>query len=528
MANVLLMNTSAQETRVAVLENGSISEFYLERRRKRGVVGNIYKARVLRVLPGMEAAFVDIGLEKAAFLHVDDVYDQHAALEESDDESESMPKRRGPPKPIEKLIREGQDLIVQVVKDPIGTKGARVTCHVSLPGRHLVFMPTVDHLGISRQIVSDKERKRLRELANEMRPKGSGFIVRTASEGVPSELLKQDMGFLIGIWNDVMKRRDQVKSPKRLYEDLDLILRATRDLAAADVDSLIIDSREEFDRIREFIDRVMPQLADRVELYVGTEPLFDAYGVEQELRRALQRRVDLPSGGYLVIEKTEALTSIDINTGKYVGTDGLEDTILRTNVEAAREIAYQLCLRNIGGLVIIDFIDMSHPTNRETVFRALDEALANDRGRVKITKISEFGLVEMTRKRNRESLEQMLCEPCSACGGTGMVKTTVTVVAEILRQLQRDLTATAHFDVQVLAHPRVVAALRDDEKPSLKHMELRFNKRIRLVASTGLSSDHYDITSQAQSGAQAARLPAVAPVAEAEPQASVLRGSDPV
>jgi ribonuclease G len=495
MSNVLVMNTAPQETRVAVLSSGSISEFYLERRRKRGVVGNVYKGRVLRVLPGMEAAFVDIGLEKAAFLHVDDVYDQHAPLEASDDDDrEEPPRRKGPPKPIDKLLREGQDVLVQVVKDPIGTKGARVTCHITLPGRHLVFMPTVDHLGISRQIASEKERKRLRDIAAEMRPKGGGFIVRTASEGVPTELIRQDMSFLIGIWNDVLKRRDGVRAPKRLYEDLDLVLRATRDLAASDLDSLIVDSRDEFDRILEFIDRVMPQLADRVELYVGKEPIFDAYGIEFELQRALQRKVPLPSGGYLVIEKTEALTSIDINTGKFVGSDGLEDTILRTNVEAAREIAYQLKLRNIGGLIIIDFIDMSHHTNRDTVFRALDDALQGDKGRVKITKISEFGLVEMTRKRTRESIEQMLCEPCSACGGTGQVRSVETVVSEVLRQLHRDLGTMAHYDVQVLAHPRVVSSLKEDEKASLKHLELRFNKKLQLIASTSMAPDHFEVT----------------------------------
>ena len=464
MSNVLVINTAPRETRVAVIANGSISDFYIERRRKRGVVGNIYKARVLRVLPGMEAAFVDIGLEKAAFLHVDDVYDQHAPLrvgdDEEDDERDEIPRRKGPAKPIDKLLREGQDILVQVVKDPIGSKGARVTCHITMPGRHLVFMPTVDHLGISRQIVSDRERKRLREIAQEMRPKGGGFIVRTASEGVPSEQIRQDMSFLITVWNDIVKRKDKVKAPKRVYEDLDLVLRATRDLAASDLDRLVIDSRDEFDRIVDFIGRVMPQLTDRVELYVGQAPIFDAFGIELELQRALQRRVPLTSGGYLIIEKTEALTSIDVNTGKYVGSDTLEDTILRTNVEAAREVAYQLKLRNIGGLVIIDFIDMSHHANRDTVFRTLDESLQGDKGRVKISKISEFGLVEMTRKRTRESMEQLLCEPCDQCEGTGQIRTSETMASEVLRELHRALPGIQHHDVKVLAHPRVVSLLR--------------------------------------------------------------------
>jgi len=489
------MNCTAQETRVAVLENGIMSDFYLERQRARGVVGNVYKGRVIRVLPGMQAAFVDIGLEKAAFLYVADVYQEHAPLElddedEEEDEDEdgdddpspkrTTKRRKGPIPPIEQQLREGQELLVQVIKDPIGTKGARVTCHITLPGRHLVFMPTTDHVGISRQIGSEKERRRLRDIANEMRPKGSGFIVRTASAGVASEHLRQDMQLLISTWNDVLERRDKKKAPQRLHEDFDLILRAARDLSTADLDMIVIDNREQYDRIMAFMEKNMPRYMHRVQLYVGSEPIFDAYGIEAELRNALSRNVPLHSGGYLVIEKTEALTSIDINTGRYVGRKNLEETILRTNIEAANEIAYQIRLRGIGGLIIIDFIDMEDAANREAVNAALEQALASDRGRVKVTRISEFGIVEMTRKRTRESLEQLLCEPCEHCAGAGVVKSRETVAYEILRDLRRSLGTFNSFEAIVLANPRVIHLLETKERPSIRDLELRFNKKIHL------------------------------------------------
>jgi ribonuclease G len=500
MANVLVINSTPQETRVAVLENGIISDFYLERQRHRGVVGNIYKGRVIRVLPGMQAAFVDIGLEKAAFLYVNDIYQEHVPHEfdedEDDDDGDDMRpgrKRRGPVPPIEDQLKEGQELLVQVAKDPIGTKGARVTCHITLPGRHLVFMPTVDHVGISRQISSDRERRRLRDIANEMRPRGSGFIVRTASAGVSSDHLRQDMQVLISLWNDILDRRDRKKAPQRLHEDLDLILRAARDLSTADLDKLIIDSREQYDRTMEFMEKVMPRFMNRVELYVGSEPIFDAFGIESELRTALSRNVTLPSGGYLVIEKTEALTSIDINTGRFVGKRNLEETIVKTNIEAAWEIAYQIRLRGIGGLIIIDFIDMEDTANRELVNAALEQALAHDRGRVKVTRISEFGIVEMTRKRTRESLEQMLCEPCEHCNGSGILKSRETTAFEILRELRRSLRSSTDFDVTVMAHPKVVAHIDQRERPALRDLELRFNKKIHIKGDHSFHLERFDM-----------------------------------
>jgi ribonuclease G len=501
MPNTIVINGATQETRVAVLEGGVIRDFFLERRHSRSLVGNVYKGRVHRVLPGMQAAFVDIGLEKAAFLYVSDVFSDHASFdgEDADDAGDGdkgdggRSRRRNPP-PIEEQIKQGQELLVQITKEPIGTKGARVTCHISLPGRHLVFMPTVEHLGISRQIRSDRERKRLRKVAQEMRPKGGGFIVRTASEGVPSELLRRDMKILIDTWNDIHAKAEKSKAPKLLYEDLDVVLKATRDLATEDIDDLVVDTREEYERIMDFVERVMPGFGRRVKLYVGSEPIFDAYGIEAELQAALTRRADLPNGGYLIIEKTEALTSIDVNTGRFVGDgNSLEDTIVQTNIEAAREIPYQLKLRGIGGLIIIDFIDMDDPKNRARVEKTFQEALSGDKGRVKFGRISEFGIMEMTRKRTGERLVQTLSRECTACGGTGIVSTPETVAYEILRDLRRKLGLIDDHDVRVTVNPEVGNVLRGHEAAAVRELELRYNKKVVLKNDRGRRVDKYDI-----------------------------------
>ncbi|TVQ97516.1 MAG: Rne/Rng family ribonuclease [Deltaproteobacteria bacterium] len=508
MPDVLVINCTPQEARVALLEDGVISDYYQERRASRGVVGNIYLGRVTSVLPGMQAAFVDIGLEKAAFLYVSDVYDEHekATFDEDDDEDDDggdassrgrggrgRRRRNGPP--IEEQLRKGQEVLVQVAKDPIGTKGARVTSHISIAGRHLVFMPTVDHLGISRQISSDRERKRLRRICEELRPSGSGFIVRTAASGVKARHLRNDMKLLIGLWNDILDaRKKRRKAPALLHEDLDLILRATRDLATADLSRLVVDSRAEYDRIQDFIGRFMPRLAGKVELYVGKDPIFDAFGIEDELHRALDRKVNLPSGGHLVIDRAEALTAIDINTGKFVGSASLEETILQTNIEAAQEVAYQLRLRNIGGLIVVDFIDMDESASRKKVMAALEEALQGDRGRVKYSRLSEFGLVEMTRKRTRESLEQMLLEPCPTCGGSGLVKSAETVAHELLRHLRRELAGMKDPEVRVIASPAVIQKLRDYKKDSLRDIEMRANRRIHLTPQNDLAVDRFVLT----------------------------------
>ena len=509
MPNSIVINAATQETRVAVLQSGIIRDFFLERRTARGVVGNIYKGKVLRVLPGMQAAFVDIGLEKAGFLYVNDVYNEHSEVEVPDDGGEMVTgdgrrKRKEIP-PIEEQLKKGQEVIVQVVKEPIGTKGARVTCHISMPGRHLVFMPTVEHLGISRQIASDRERKRLRSIANEMRPKGGGFIVRTAAAGVPSELLRRDMRILIEQWNDIVAKAKGEKPPKMLYEDLDIVLRSTRDVATDDVDQLVVDTREEYDRIMDFVERVMPQFASRVKLYVGSEPIFDAYGIEAELKGALSDRANLPNGGYLIIEKTEALTSIDVNTGRFVG-DGndLEDTIVRTNLEAAVEVAYQLKLRSIGGLIIIDFIDMESAKNRAKVEKAFQAALEGDRGRVKFGRISEFGIMEMTRKRTGERLSEALSNECEHCGGTGIVSSPETVVYEVLRDLRRRLDGITEPDVRIAVAGPVANILKGDEASAIRDLELRFNKKLVIKSERGRRVDRYDIVGIARTDRKAA------------------------
>ncbi|WP_242394655.1 Rne/Rng family ribonuclease [Anaeromyxobacter oryzisoli] len=721
--SILVINAAGAETRVALVESGTIHEYYLERKREQGIVGNIYKGRVVRVLPGMQAAFVDIGLEKAAFLYVGDVYGdpdfseefeltegEHRAevpevpTEEEAEQAEerarlvvaeppaptaagegapasegapapvsegapapvsevaaaavpaegavatepsaaqaasvaapeaaapageaelpppltpipltravgmepvpavpglpvpqladaastatsevaSQPaaapaeapaaavepstaaaetaatpaepsvavapapevapekdriqapgresareargdreregrrreergrregrergerdrggrnghrdeKRSKEPKNIQDLLKEGQEVIVQVAKDPIGTKGARITSHISLPGRHLVFMPTVDHIGISRRIEKDGERRRLREIVDRMRPEGTGFIVRTVAENVEAAKLEADIRFLIQVWNEIIRTKDKVSAPALLHGDLDLILRATRDLFTADVGKLVIDDQDEYERILRFVREQAPHLESQIEYYAEKEPIFDAYGIEQELKRASQRKVWLKSGGYLIIDQAEALTAIDVNSGRYVGKKNLEETITKINVEAAKEIVYQLRLRNIGGIIIIDFIDMDKAQNREKVFKALQDALGRDKAKTNVLKISELGLVEMTRKRVRESVTRMMMEPCSYCEGKGHVKSKITVAYEIFREIRRE---APHFPEPVLVvncHPEVARILQNTERDELRYLMDRFNKTIQVKTQNGYHQEQFDI-----------------------------------
>ncbi len=674
----LVINAAGAETRVALIENGTIHEFYLERKREKGIVGNIYKGRVVRVLPGMQAAFVDIGLDKAAFLYVGDVYgdpdfseefeitegEHRAEVPEVPDEQEAeeaearakeasaepatveaaaseaaegatpggvspapgaepfqaygpdepaltpapltpipltteigmitpVPAAPGLPVPpladpepspaeaeelasppvhsteavaqtptpvpappgsdrrevrekeparearadrgdrerdrerrrdrdggrregreregrergrngreekrpresksIQDLLKEGQEVIVQVAKDPIGTKGARITSHISLPGRHLVFMPTVDHIGISRRIEKESERRRLREIVDRMRPDGTGFIVRTVAENVDAPKLEADIRFLIQVWNEIIRTKDKVSAPALLHGDLDLILRATRDLFTSDVGKLVIDDRDEYERILRFVHDQAPQLEKQIELYGGQEPIFDAYGIEQELKRASQRKVWLRSGGYIIMDQAEALTAIDVNSGRYVGKKNLEETITKINVEAAREIVYQLRLRNIGGIIIIDFIDMDKPQNRDKVFKALQDALGRDKAKTNVLKISELGLVEMTRKRVRESVTRVMNESCSYCDGKGHIKSKITVAYEIFREIRRE---SAHFPDPVLvvnAHPEVARILQGSERDELRYLMDRFNKTIQVKPQQNYHQEQFDI-----------------------------------
>ncbi len=650
MSSVLVINAAGRETRVALVEQGHIAEFYLERKKDKGIVGNIYKGRVTRVLPGMQAAFVDIGLDKAAFLYVGDVlfdpdvtrhefeltegeHDDEvpdvpeesteetetvaptpvdplvvadstpvngtAALEAAPTDSTPTPapavepatsgaevvaaavaaaevptgaevlaaavsdaspaangaevlavavetqgapvaeadkveaprtnaprdvrfkekenkeqrhrerdrdrQRKAEPKKqqrIEDLLKVGQEVLVQVSKDPIGTKGARITSHISIPGRHLVFMPTVDHVGISRRIGNEKERRRLRDTVERLRPPGTGFIVRTVAENVPQEKLEADIRFLIEVWNETVRKNEKVHRAGLMHPDLDLILRATRDLFAQDIEKLIVDDREEFERVQRFVEAQDPTLKERVVLHDGEEPIFDAYGIEEEIKRATARKVWLRSGGYLIIDQAEALTAIDVNSGRYVGKKNLEDTIVKINTEAAKEIVYQLRLRNIGGIIICDFIDMEKQQNRDKVFKSLHEALGRDKAKTNVLRISELGLVEMTRKRVRESIGRVLHENCGYCAGQGYVKTATTVAYEIFRELRRSAGAYKDPTMVVQVQTEVANVLQNEEREELRHLMDRFNKSIQVKVRSDYHREQYDIYARPVSGVE--------------------------
>jgi len=466
-------------------------------------VGNIYKGKVVRVLPGMQAAFVDIGLEKAAFLYVADVFDAldeydsfmegNGSKKEESQEGEAEGPVLHPMHPIEELLQEGQELLVQISKEPIGTKGARITSHISLPGRHLVYMPTVDHVGISRRIEDEEERERLREIVDRIKPAGSGFIVRTVSEGKSEEDLLADMKYLLKLWEEVAKKKDKVNAPALIHSDLDVTQKVVRDILTESVDRIVVDSKPEHDKIVQFITTFMPKMKYSIEQYDEEEPIFDNFGLEVEISRALGRKVWLKSGGYIIIEQTEALTAIDVNTGRFVGKHNLEDTILKTNLEAVKEIAYQLRLRNLGGIIIIDFIDMEKEVNREKVYGALEEALKADKSKTNILKISELGLVEMTRKRVRESMGRMMCEPCPYCEGRGYVKSKITVCHEIFRELRREMLDIRGTKVTLTVHPQVADLLYDEERRGLEELERKFKKRITVRAKPGFHQEQFEI-----------------------------------
>jgi ribonuclease G len=504
MNDLLLVNAEGPEKRIALLENGQLAEFYVERASERGFVGNVYKGRVVRVLPGMQAAFVDIGIGRSAFLYVADVTGQpgqysNVFLADREEQSEQDDLTREAfshvmqMTSIQERLKEGQEIMVQVAKEPIGTKGARVTSYISLPGRYLVFMPNVEHVGISRRIVGEKERRRLREIVDSMRPPGAGFIVRTVAEGQSREMLQSDMEFLLQRWKEILERNGAESSPCLLYRDLDLSLRTVRDLFSGNVERVLVDDLHEYERLRRFIASFAADHQDVVELYTGSEPLFDAYGVEMEVDRALERKVWLKSGGYLIFDQSEALTSIDVNTGRYVGRRNLEDTITKTNLEAVKEVVSQLRLRNIGGIIIIDFIDMEREANRDKVWRALQEALKHDRAKCNVLKISELGLVEMTRKRVRESLGRQLTEACPYCEAKGYLKSTITVCYEVLREIRRQAGGLPGDRILVGVHPEVADLLAASEQEHVALLEKRFGKAIIVQAQPNFHIEQFEI-----------------------------------
>ena len=551
MGNEIAINATREETRVAILENRGVTELFIDRPRDRGIVGNVYKGRVVKVLPGMQAAFVDIGQEKAAFLYVDDItadddYSRFMDDDEVDDDlddpssegdiqedtedredssleletgeevndleedlskteesnseaSENKKLQRGRGRPrranrsIETLLQEGQEIMIQITKDPMGTKGPRVTTYISLPGRYLVFMPTVNHVGISRRIPKVSERKRLRDLIYRLRKPGSGYIVRTVSEGITEEEARADMSYLDLVWKDILKKKESMAPPALLHKDLDLVFRTIRDLFTPRFERLIVDTKSEYNRILEFVNDFLPELSSKVELYDREEPLFENLDIEMELSRALGRKVWLKSGGYIIIDHTEALTVVDVNTGRFVGKRRLEDTILKTNLESAKEIAYQLRLRNIGGIIVIDFIDMERERNRQKIFNVFQEALSKDRAKSRILRVSELGLIEMSRERTREDLLRILCEPCGYCESRGYTKSPMTVCYEVFREVRKIGVSPKTKKIVVGVHPDVANLLFDEERAGLEELEREFHKKLIIKADSSLHIEQYDI-----------------------------------
>jgi ribonuclease G len=495
----IAISVSREETRVAVLDNGVVTDLYGDRAKDQDFVGNIYKGRVAKVLPGMQAAFIDIGLEKAAFMHVSDLTMEldsgDTLIEGEEDEKEPdvpRPKRQSS-KPIEELLSEGQEVMVQISKGPIGTKGPRVTTYVSLPGRYLVFMPTVEHIGVSRRIPRDEERARLKDIMKRARRPGYGYIVRTVSEGVKEEELRSDVEFLHVLWQDVLAKRDHQPAPSLLHSDLSLSFRVVRDLFGRRVDRLLIDSRDEYEAIRNFVQRFSPEQTSRIHFYDKEESLFDHLGVEQEIARAMSRKVWLKSGGYIVIDHTEAMTVIDVNTGRFVGKRDQEETILRNNLEAAREIAYQVKLRGIGGIIIVDFIDMEREKNRDKVYHALVDAMSADKARTRISRVSDLGLIEISRERVREDLLRALSEPCHYCDGRGYTKSPMTVAYEIFREVRRIGSGIEQQRVVVGAHPTVAQLLQEQEQQGIEDLERRYGAKILVQSDDRLHLEQFDL-----------------------------------
>ena len=493
MTEEILVNVTPRETRVAVVENGMLQELHIERGWSRGVVGNIYKGKVQRVMPGMQAAFVEVGLDRAAFLHANDVL--RPAPERVAGEEAPAPPAPTPVPPITELLREGQDVVVQVVKDPIGSKGARLTTQLSIPSRYLVLLPQSRVVGVSARIEDEAERARLKGLVSELAaPAGNpGYIIRTNAEGQPAEALAEDVAYLSRAWALVEEHVRDSRVGTCVYEDLSLPMRAVRDLMRRDVEKVKVDSRETCDRLRVFAAQYMPGLAEKIEHYGGARPIFDLYGVEDEIQRALEKEVPLKSGGYLVIDQTEAMTTVDVNTGSFLGQRNLEETVYRTNLEAAQAVARQLRLRNLGGIIIIDFIDMHDAEHRRQVLRTLEKAMARDHARSTVYDFSPLGLVEMTRKRTVESLERQLCEPCHECGGRGMLKTSETVTYEIFREITR---AVRQFDAArllVIASPKVVARITDEESAAVAELEEFLGKSIRFQSDEQYLQEQFDV-----------------------------------
>jgi len=497
MRRQIVANVEPFETRVAVFEDGQVVNLFIERGEP--LAGNVYKARVANVLRGMDAAFVDIGLERNAFLQVGDVRSQRIGGEDLED----VIGHGG----IQQRLRVGQEILVQVTKEPMGTKGARVTTYIALPAHYLVLMPTVQYVGVSRKIESETERRRLREIAQRLRPQGMGLIVRTAAEGATEKDLQDDLRYLLSVWNRVLERARTSRAPALLYQDLRLLRRVARDLFTGEVERFVVDSPREYERLVDLVGSYAPHLRDRLELYRGREPIFEHYGVEREIETALQRKVWLPSGGTLVVDRTEAFTVIDVNTGRYVGDRDLATTILHTNLEAAREVVRQIRLRDIGGIILVDFIDMDNEKHRQQVLRALQEAVRRDRSKTQVIDLTQLGLVEITRKRVHQDLEAVLRMPCPYCNGRGRVLSPETVANRIRRELRRWCSSRAEPVVVVRVHPLVHAELVRDGA-WLRRLEEQTGKTVRVVPKEGLHVEQFE-TAGAARPEEAEGVPAV-------------------
>ncbi len=510
MGTEILINKGLRDVRVARLENGHLAELHLEHGKERGLVGNIYKGRVTRVLPGMQAAFVDIGLARTGFLYVNKILDPNRNLsdetsnfEEDDDplsadkdfDEDSSPET--PAANISELIKEGEDILVQITKEPMGNKGARLTGYVSIPGRYLVYIPETNMIGISRRIEDPDERNRLRELVEKNKPKNGGIIVRTVAEGASDKNLKDDLDYLLKVWGSIKKNFEKQNKPGLVYADFDLALKIIRDRVSDDVDRIIVDDGELLKKLNKFIQSFLPRFKKRVELFQQPGGLFDHFGIESDINRAISKKVWLKSGGYIIIDETEAMTTIDVNTGRFVGKRNLEETIFQTNMEAVKEIAYQIRLRNIGGLIVLDFIDMEKENNRERIYTVLCEELSKDPVRTNVLPVSSFGLIEMTRKRSQESLRKKLTSSCKYCEGKGYVKSLRTIAYEILRECEREaLQDSSAQGLAVYCHPSVSEFLTDEEKPAIDELEQKIKRRVTIKIDNNLHLEEYEIFSK--------------------------------
>jgi ribonuclease G len=493
MARDLIVSSTPQETKAALLEDGSVSEIFIEREAHRGIAGYIYKGVVTRVLPGMQSAFVDLGLERDAFLHVADVFEELPEnLLSPEEQGGAAEARTGP---IEERLREGQEVLVQVLKEPLGTKGARITSHVSLPGRYLVYMPTVEHVGVSRKISDEEERRRLKTALKEVRQErgGGGFIARTAGQGHSPEDLHRDGRYLGRTWDEIRARASRERAPVLLHRELSLVQRLLRDILSDDIGSIRLDNEREFQRTLDMVNELSPELAPRVRLWNGRQNILDEHGVSTELERALRSKVWLPSGGYIVINQTEALVAIDVNTGRFVGKKTLEDTLLRANLDAVAEIVRQIRLRDLGGIIVVDFIDMEERKSRQKVALALEQELKRDRSPSKLLSVSEFGLVILTRKRVRQSLERTLCQPCPYCTGSGQIKSVATVCSEIYEEVKKLLPDLQGQRLALRVNPEVARALAGPEAAVLKELSTMVATEVLVQGDALLHQEQFDV-----------------------------------